>query len=100
MQTYNEYSQNHDVWLLKDVIIYIHHGIELLMKQILVNKDEYLIFEDLREIAKKKKMADEEGCALFFLDNPCQTSPILSNDRTVWSDLIFVLKIDFIEWKD
>jgi hypothetical protein len=60
-----------DVWIFKDAIMFIHHGVELLMKQILVNHSEYLVFEDLSETTvKKQKQAKKEKIGVFSLLKP------------------------------
>lgn len=68
---YESAKTDNDVWSFKDAIMFIHHGVELLMKQILVNHSEYLVFEDLSEsTVKKQKQANEEGCGVFFIQKP------------------------------
>lgn len=67
-------KDNDNVWSFKDAIMFIHHGVELLMKQILVNHSEYLIFEDLSDsTVKKQKVANEEGVGVFFLPRAPRT---------------------------
>jgi hypothetical protein len=39
--------------LLKEAIIWIHHGIELSLKQLLVQSNEYLVFENVDEAIRK-----------------------------------------------
>lgn len=73
IESYEEYDRTHDMMLLKDAIMHLHHGIELLMKEILVQHSAYLIFEDLRDASKKQKRADELGIGIFFLDRPPRT---------------------------
>ena len=63
--------------LLKDTIMFLHHGVELLMKQILVNHSEYLVFKDLQEASRKQMQADELGLAVLFLENPPHTVTFL-----------------------
>lgn len=70
---YGEYDKNHSKWALKDAIIFFHHGIELLMKEILVKNNPFLIFEDLRDATKKQLQADEKKIGIFFLDAPPKT---------------------------
>jgi len=73
IESYEAYDRTQDMMLLKDAIMQLHHGVELLMKEILVRHSPYLIFEDLRAAAKKQKEADENGIAIFFLDRPPRT---------------------------
>jgi len=63
--------------LLKDAIMFLHHGVELLMKQILVNHSEYLVFENLQDASRKQMRADELGLAVLFLENPPRTVTFL-----------------------
>ncbi|MBD2726691.1 hypothetical protein H6G96_10200 [Nostoc sp. FACHB-892] len=44
---YNEADKTKDGWLLKESLIWIHHGIELGIKLLLVQTNEYLIFENV-----------------------------------------------------
>ncbi len=73
LDAYDNYLRNRQPILLKDAIMFMHHGIELLLKQVLVNQSEYLIFEDLDEASKKQKDANRQGIGIFFLANPPKT---------------------------
>ncbi|MEL7657049.1 MAG: hypothetical protein AAGU75_14220, partial [Bacillota bacterium] len=73
IQTYTAYSEKVDPMLLKDAIMSLHHGIELLFKQILVNTSPYLIFQDLKDATSKQIKADQNNLAIFFLDSPPKT---------------------------
>ena len=42
---YAEYRETNDRMLVKDAIMFLHHGIELLMKEILVRHSPYLAYE-------------------------------------------------------
>jgi hypothetical protein len=42
-----------DGWLLKEAVFWIHHGIELVLKQLLVQSNEYLVFEKVDDAVKK-----------------------------------------------
>lgn len=46
-------QQTQDVWALKESIIWIHHGVELALKQLLVQTNEYLVFEQIDEAVRK-----------------------------------------------
>ena len=70
---YAEYLQSQDKMQLRDAIMFLHHGVELLMKQILVSKSEFLIFTSLNEAAAKQKKADDLGTNIFVLENPPKT---------------------------
>ncbi|MCR9103424.1 MAG: hypothetical protein NXI25_25995 [bacterium] len=59
--------------LLKEALMFIHHGVELLLKEILVQKSEFLIFSDLKVATKKQLQADREGIDIFYLSNPPHT---------------------------
>jgi hypothetical protein len=54
--------------------MYVHHGVELLMKQILVQHSEYLLFDDLGDATlKKQKQANKEQTGVFQLEKPPRT---------------------------
>lgn len=60
-------------FLLRDSVMSLHHGIELLMKEVLVRKSEFLIFEKLDDAAAKQKSANAQGIGIFSLENPPRT---------------------------
>lgn len=60
-------------FLLRDSVMLLHHGIELLMKEILVRKSEFLIFEKLDDAAAKQKTANRQGVGIFSINNPPRT---------------------------
>jgi len=66
IESYGTYDRNQDKLMLKDAIMFLHHGVELLMKEILIKHSPFLIFEDLRDAATKQKQADELGLGIFF----------------------------------
>lgn len=70
---YADYTARGDKLLLKDAIMFLHHGIELLMKEILVQTSPYLIFEDLTKAAQKQREADKQSIDIFSLKNPPKT---------------------------
>ena len=43
------------------------------MKQILVENNELLIFEDIRDLHRKQEQADKQDVDIFFLDSPPRT---------------------------
>lgn len=57
LSDFAEYEKDNkqDDFKLKEAILFIHHGIELLLKQVLVDTGgEYLIFADLKQETIKK----------------------------------------------
>jgi hypothetical protein len=76
LNVFKEFEQNEDNLLLKEAIMFLHHGIELLMKQVLVeNCGEYLIFSDIdKDTVKKVIKAKKEGISVFNLTNPVYTA--------------------------
>lgn len=52
-ELWNRGQQTQDVWTLKESIIWIHHGVELALKQLLVQTNEYLVFEKVDEAVRK-----------------------------------------------
>jgi hypothetical protein len=74
IESYQEYTRTQGRWRLKEAIIFIHHGIELLMKEMLVQHSEYLIFDDIGpDTVKKQKQATSEGIGIFYLPKPPKT---------------------------
>lgn len=59
-------SKNKD-YFLKDSILFIQHGIEILLKQILISHSEYLIFSQIDESVKKayKEKQDKNLNSVF-----------------------------------
>lgn len=49
----NKGSNKKEALALKEAIIWIHHGIELSLKQLLVQSNEYLVFENIDEAVRK-----------------------------------------------
>lgn len=52
-EMWREGRQKQDALRLKEAIIWIHHGIELSLKQLLVQTNEYLVFADVDEAVRK-----------------------------------------------
>ena len=75
IEIYSKYLENNDDFALKESIMFLHHGIELLMKEILINKNEFLIFEDLKSATKKQLIANQEKTGIFMIRgaNPPKT---------------------------
>lgn len=63
--------------LLKEAIMFFHHGVELLLKQLLVQQNEFLVFEDLRAAARKQLEAKRQRIGVFSLDEPPRTLTFL-----------------------
>ncbi|MDP1714975.1 MAG: hypothetical protein Q8L41_09535 [Anaerolineales bacterium] len=71
-EMFNKGKQKQDPLALKEAIIWIHHGIELSIKQLLVQSNEYLIFdnvdravEKLSQLRKKTDMGNANALDLF-----------------------------------
>ena len=60
---------------LKDAILNVHHGIEVLFKQILLNKNELLVFSDIDSTLKKsfKEKNQKKLQSIFQVDNSPHT---------------------------
>ncbi len=72
-QRFDEYLREDDDFLLKEAIMFIHHGIELLLKQLLAQANEFLIFSDLRQVVRKQQQAKKQGVHLLDLEDPPHT---------------------------
>jgi hypothetical protein len=70
LDSYKRYEVSKEPLFLKDAIMFLHHGIKLLMKEMLVNHSPYLMFEELRDIPKKQKEANKQGVSIFFIKQP------------------------------
>jgi hypothetical protein len=80
IESFQAYTKTQDKWLLKEAIVFVHQGIELLMKQMLVQHSEYLIFEDIGpETVKKQKQANSQGIGIFYLSSPPKTVTYLDS---------------------
>jgi len=73
LKSFEEFQKTRDSMLLKEAIMFLHHGIELLMKAILAKKNEYLIFEEFKGLPKMLKKAKLEEKNIFFMDNAPRT---------------------------
>ena len=73
LEAFLSYRNAPDQWLLKDAIMLIHHGIELLMKQILYTHSKPLLFEDINLAAKRQLIANKDGIDIFQIKNPPNT---------------------------
>jgi hypothetical protein len=73
IESFEEYDRTQNEMLLKDAIMFLHHGVELLMKEVLVKHSPFLIFEDLKDASKKQRQADSSGVGIFFLERAPKT---------------------------
>lgn len=73
IESFERYDRTSDKMLLRDAIMFLHHGVELLMKEVIVRHSPFLIFEDLRDASKKQRRADDLEVGIFYLDKPPRT---------------------------
>jgi len=73
IKSYQEFQTTYDYWLLKESVMFLNHGIELLMKEILRQQSEYLIFDRLDDVAVKQIKANKDGIDLFDINSPPKT---------------------------
>lgn len=66
-------DRSKDKFEFKDAIMFLHHGVELLMKEILVRHSPFLKFADLESATNKQREADQKGIGIFFLEKPPKT---------------------------
>ena len=72
-ESVDRYLREEDEFLLKEAILFIHHGIELLLKQLLAKESRFLIFSDLRNVVKRQREANQKGTDIFSLEDPPHT---------------------------
>lgn len=79
LEMFELYEEEKDDFRLKESIMFLHHGIELLMKQVLIeNAGEYLIYSDISDDTVKKVInAKKQGISVFDLNKPPHTSTYL-----------------------
>lgn len=71
-EMWSQWKDSEDAWLLKESIIWVHHGIELALKQLLVEKNEFLVFDDINKavdrlsILRRKKGMENAGVLDLF----------------------------------
>lgn len=69
---WTQWEESEDAWLLKEAVIWVHHGIELVLKQLLVQTNEFLVFQDLNKaverlgILRKKRGMKNAGVLDLF----------------------------------
>jgi len=70
-QLWSKGQQTRDIWTLKESIIWIHHGVELALKQLLVQENEFLVFERVddavRQLAHLRKQPNLDGAEVLDL---------------------------------
>lgn len=69
-----QWKKSGDAWLLKESVIWIHHGIELLLKQLVVQSNEFLVFQDVNKAVERlgilrKKTGMENAGVLDLFDH-------------------------------
>ncbi|WNO10504.1 hypothetical protein [Teredinibacter sp. KSP-S5-2] len=69
-----QWKDSGDAWLLKESVIWVHHGIELLLKQLLVQTNEFLVFQDVNKAVERlgilrKKPGMEDAGVLDLFEN-------------------------------
>lgn len=67
------WKKDGDPWLLKESVIWVHHGIELLLKQLVVQTNEFLVFQDVNKAVERlgilrKKVGMEHAGVLDLFD--------------------------------
>ncbi|MGR5412847.1 DEAD/DEAH box helicase family protein [Vibrio astriarenae] len=73
-EIWKEWDTTKEHWYLKESVIWVHHGIELLLKQLLVQSNEFLLFSDVDKAVKKlsnlrKKKGMENAGTLELFEN-------------------------------
>lgn len=98
LELFRKYSSSNkkNQYDLKDSILFIHHGIELLLKEILVNKvGEHIIFSRLDDsLFKKIEKSNLENKSIFDLPNSPNTISFLQAIQRIKS-LLDEPKIDY-----
>lgn len=74
LNRFNELHRTNSYHLLKDAIIYLNHGIEILLKYILSSRNESLIFKDIKVYMKAKEQlkhipSKEKGFGTYLEKN-------------------------------
>ena len=79
LETFSAFEQSKNEYVLKESIMFLHNGIELLLKQVLVEKaGEYLIYADISEETVRKVIkAKKQSISVFDLSKPPHTATYL-----------------------
>ena len=66
---WNKWQAAQDKWLLKEAVIWVHHGIELALKQLLVQTNDYLVFENVdKAVEELARLRGKGNAAVSALD--------------------------------
>jgi hypothetical protein len=73
-ELWNQWKDTDNAWLLKESIIWVHHGIELSLKQLLAQTNAFLVFENvdsaIENLGKlRKKEGMENAGVIDLFDN-------------------------------
>ena len=66
-------SNPNDDFSIKEAIIFTHHGIELLLKQMLAQSNELFIFSDINKVLQQQAIANQRNISIFRLDDSPHT---------------------------
>ena len=91
ISSFQEFQKSYDYWLLKESILFLNNGIELLMKHILAKQNEHLIFDD-KKLTELQKKANKYGIDVFDLSDPPRTVNYYESIQRVEA---FINKKDF-----
>ena len=75
---FNKYKESKEILDLRDSILFLHNGIELLLKEILHCQNELLIFEKLEKAGQKKLLALKKEINIFELAETPYTARYLT----------------------
>lgn len=70
LKAFGDYKNNKDKWKLKECILFLHHAIELLIKEMLYQKDLLYIFENFDKAIKARIKSNKKGNEDVFSINP------------------------------
>jgi len=73
-EMWSQWKKTEDAWLLKESIIWVHHGIELALKQLLAQTNAFMVFEDVNKAVLslgnlREKKGMEKAGVLDLFDN-------------------------------
>ena len=75
---FDKYKESEEIFDLRDSILFLHNGIELLLKEVLHCQNELLIFEKLEDAAQQKLLAIRKEINIFELDKTPFTARYLT----------------------
>jgi len=70
----NEYKVSEDQYDLRDAILFLHNGVELLLKDVLKRENEFLLFENFKNSIDKKLESIRTGIDIFELADAPHTA--------------------------